>query len=42
VTSLADAREVDDLTDLDGIGSAYAEEISDALEEFDETGTVSS
>jgi small subunit ribosomal protein S1 len=42
VTSLADAREVDDLTDLDGIGSAYAEEISDALEEFGETGTVSS
>jgi len=42
VTSLADAREVDDLTDLDGIGSAYAEEISDALDEFDETGSVSS
>jgi len=41
VTSLAALREVDDLTELDGIGSAYAEEISDALDEFDQTGTVS-
>ncbi|WP_103019318.1 30S ribosomal protein S1 [Salinibacter altiplanensis] len=41
VTSLAEVREVDDLTNLDGIGSAYAEEISDALDEFDETGSVS-
>ncbi|WP_263787083.1 30S ribosomal protein S1 [Salinibacter grassmerensis] len=42
VNALADVREVDDLTDLDGIGSAYAEEITDALDEFDETGSVSS
>ncbi|MEF8815302.1 MAG: 30S ribosomal protein S1 [Salinibacter sp.] len=42
VTSLADVREVDDLTELDGIGSAYAEEISDALAEYDETGSVTS
>ena len=41
VTSLTALREVDDLTELDGIGSAYAEEISDALDEFDETGSVS-
>ncbi len=41
VTTLADLREVDDLTELDGIGSAYAEEISEALEEFDETGAIS-
>jgi len=41
VTSLSALREVDDLTELDGIGSAYAEEISDALDEFDETGAVS-
>jgi SSU ribosomal protein S1P len=42
VTSLADVRGVDDLTELDGIGSAYAEEISDALTEYDETGSVTS
>jgi small subunit ribosomal protein S1 len=42
VTTLAELREVDDLTELDGIGSAYAEEISEALAEFDETGSVSS
>jgi small subunit ribosomal protein S1 len=42
VTSLADLRDVEDLTELDGIGSAYAEEISEALAEFDETGSVSS
>ena len=42
VNSLAELREVDDLTELDGIGSAYAEEISEALDEFDETGSVSS
>ena len=42
VTSLAELHEVDDLTELNGIGSAYAEEISDALDEFDDTGSVSS
>ena len=42
VTTIAELREVDDLTELDGIGSAYAEEISEALAEFDETGSVSS
>jgi small subunit ribosomal protein S1 len=41
VTTLAELRDVEDLTELDGIGSAYAEEISDALDEFDETGSVS-
>jgi len=41
VTTLAELRDVDDLTELDGIGSAYAEEISEALAEFDETGSVS-
>ncbi len=42
VTTLAELREVDDLTDLDGIGSSYAEDISDGLKEFDETGSISS
>jgi len=42
VNTLAELREIDDLTELDGIGSAYAEDISDALAEFDETGSVSS
>ena len=42
VTTLAELRDVDDLTELDGIGSAYAEEISEAIDEFDETGAVSS
>jgi len=42
VSTLAELREVDDLTELDGIGSAYAEEISNALDEYDETGSVSS
>jgi len=45
VNSLAELREVrqqSDLTELTGIGSAYAEEISEALGEFDETGSVSS
>jgi small subunit ribosomal protein S1 len=45
VTSLAQLREVrqeSDLTELDGIGSSYAEEISEALDEYDETGAVSS
>ena len=42
VETLAALRDVDDLTELDGIGSAYAEEISEALAEFDETGSVNS
>ena len=42
VTTLAELRDVDDLTELDGIGSAYAEEISEAIDEFDETGAASS
>ena len=45
VHSLAELREAQqqsDLTELDGIGSAYAEEISEALDEFDETGSVGS
>jgi small subunit ribosomal protein S1 len=42
VDTLAELRDVEDFTDLDGIGSAYAEEISEALDEFDETGSVSS
>jgi small subunit ribosomal protein S1 len=45
VTTLAELREVrqqSDLTELNGIGPAYAEDISEALDEFDETGSVSS
>jgi small subunit ribosomal protein S1 len=41
VASLAELRDVETLTDLDGIGSSYADEIEDALAEFDETGSVS-
>jgi len=40
VTTLAELREVDDLEDLSGIGPTYAEEISEALDEFDESGTL--
>jgi small subunit ribosomal protein S1 len=40
VSTLAALRDVDDLTELDGIGSAYAEEISAALADFDETGST--
>jgi small subunit ribosomal protein S1 len=42
VHSIADLREVDDLTELDGIGASYAEDIEEGLKEFDETGKVSS
>jgi small subunit ribosomal protein S1 len=42
VSTLAALRDVDDLTELDGIGAAYAEEISEGLAEFDETGSVGS
>ena len=41
VNSIAELREVDDLTELDGIGSSYADDIEDGLAEFDETGSVS-
>jgi small subunit ribosomal protein S1 len=41
VNSIAELREIDDLTELDGIGSSYAEDIEDGLAEFDETGAVS-
>jgi small subunit ribosomal protein S1 len=41
VNSLAELRDVDDLTELDGIGASYAEDIEDGLKEFDEKGEVS-
>ncbi len=41
VESLAELREIDDLTELDGIGSSYAEDIEEGLAEFDEEGTLS-
>ena len=41
VNSIADLREVDDLTELDGIGSSYADDIEDGLAEYDEKGSVS-
>jgi len=41
VTSITELREIDDLTELDGIGASYAEDIRDGLDEFDETGSVS-
>ncbi|MFO8098453.1 MAG: 30S ribosomal protein S1 [Salinibacter sp.] len=40
VTSLAELREVDSLTELTGIGPTYAEEIDEALDTFDETGAI--
>ena len=40
VTSLSDLREYDDFTEIDGIGDSYAEEIDEALAEFDEKGTI--
>jgi small subunit ribosomal protein S1 len=40
VHSIAELREIDDLTELDGIGASYAEDIRDGLEAFDETGSV--
>ena len=41
VNSIAELREIDDLTELDGIGSSYADDIEAGLAEFDETGSVS-
>jgi small subunit ribosomal protein S1 len=41
VTSLAELREIDDLTELDGIGASYAEDIQAGIEEFDEHGKIS-
>lgn len=40
VNSIAELREVESLKDLTGIGPAYADEIEEALAEFDETGSV--
>jgi small subunit ribosomal protein S1 len=40
VMSLAELREVESFKELTGIGPAYAEEIADALNEYDETGSV--
>jgi small subunit ribosomal protein S1 len=40
VMTLSDLREYDDFTEISGIGDSYAEEIEDALAEFDEKGTV--
>ena len=42
VNSIAELRDVDDLTDLDGIGASYAEDIEAGLKEFDEKGKISS
>ncbi|MFB6246963.1 MAG: 30S ribosomal protein S1 [Salinibacter sp.] len=42
VHSITDLREVDDLTELDGIGASYAEDIEDGLAEFDEKGAAES
>ena len=40
VNSLAELRDVESLDELTGIGPAYAEEIQEALNEYDETGSV--
>jgi small subunit ribosomal protein S1 len=40
VHSIAELREIDDLTELDGIGASYAEDIESGLAEFDEKGAV--
>lgn len=40
VNSIAELREVESFKELTGIGPAYAEEIEDALNEYDETGSV--
>jgi len=40
VHSIAELREIEDLTELDGIGSSYAEDIKEGLAEFDEKGSV--
>jgi small subunit ribosomal protein S1 len=40
VHSIAELREIDDLTELDGIGASYAEDIENGLAEFDEKGAV--
>jgi small subunit ribosomal protein S1 len=41
VKSITELREIDDLTELDGIGASYAEDIREGLQEFDEKGSVS-
>ncbi len=42
VESLAELRDIEDLTELDGIGASYAEDIEEGLAEFDEKGEISS
>jgi small subunit ribosomal protein S1 len=42
VESIAELREVDDLTELDGIGASYAEDIEEGLAEFDEKEAATS
>ena len=42
VHSIAELREIDDLTELDGIGASYAEDIEAGLAEFDEKGAIES
>ncbi len=39
-TSIADLRAVEELTDIDGIGPAYAEQIQEALDEIGEEGEL--
>jgi len=41
VHSITELREIDDLTELDGIGPSYAEDIEEGLAEFDEKGKIS-
>jgi len=41
VTSIVELREIEDLTELDGIGASYAEDIEEGLKEFDEKGEIS-
>ena len=42
VESIAELREIDDLTELDGIGASYAEDIEEGLAEFDEKEAAAS
>jgi len=42
VTSLAELREIDDFETIEGIGPSYADDIRAGLEEFDETGAITS
>ena len=42
VESIAELREIDDLTELDGIGASYAEDIEEGLAAFDEKEAAAS